>query len=261
MSDFTLYQQTLIMPPGLEGKYKTSDMELPGNYISRHPFDHGNFNGRDEALLDWPRTEFAIKDLLRVYYSVIDDMDAQIGRIVAALEETGQLKNTIIIFSSDNGMAVGSHGLRGKQNQYEHTTNVPLIISGPGIEEGVLTSAQVYLRELYPTTCDLIGIDIPEGLDGRSFAPVLRGEAVTHHNIIFNYYENSQRMVRTDEGWKLIRYPDIDKWQLFNLNNDPYELSNLVKSNTPEIQEKFNELQKYLVEWRFHQGDPLLVEE
>ncbi len=255
--NFTAPHDPLFIPPGLEGKYTVEDMALPENYAPDHPFDHGNYAGRDEALLDWPRTEHAVKDLLRVYYSVIDDMDAQIGRILAMLEKTGQLEDTVIIFSSDHGMSCGSHGLRGKQNQYEHTINVPFIVAGPGIEAGVKTDAQVYLRELFPTTCELAGIEIPETVTAESFAPVLHGERDRQHDTIYGYYTDTQRMIRTDDGWKLVRYPRVDRWQLFDLNADPWELHNLADSEDPTARKKFAELRERLAEWRKQQGDPL----
>jgi len=256
--NFTAPHDPLMMPPGLEGKYRSEDMVLPKNYLPRHPFDHGNLEGRDEQLLDWPRTESAIKDLLRVYYSVIEGLDAQIGRILTVLKETGQLENTIIIFSSDHGLACGSHGLRGKQNQYEHTINVPLIMMGPHIKAGWTSDAQVYLRELYPTTCDLANVDIPEGLDGKSFKAILQGSGKSHHKNIYGYFTDTQRMIRTEDGWKLIRYPKVDRWQLFDLNTDPFEIDDLVNSSNPIHKQKFNELRTELNAWRKNQGDPLI---
>jgi arylsulfatase A-like enzyme len=212
--DFTAPHDPLFLPPGLEGKYPPSEMVPPPNFRAEHPFDHGNFTSRDEALMDWPRTDDAVRRLLSVYHAVIDDMDAQIGRILAALKETGQRDNTIVIFSSDHGLACGSHGLRGKQNQYEHTIGVPFIIAGPGIPAGAVSEAQIYLRELYPTTCDLAGVTVPPGVTARSFAPVIRGERTTHHEAIHGYFTDTQRMIRTADGWKLIRYPQADRWQL-----------------------------------------------
>jgi arylsulfatase A-like enzyme len=234
-------------------------MEIPGNFLPIHPFDHGNFDGRDEELLAWPRTEEAIRDLLRVYYSVIDDMDAQIGRIIATLKQTGQYENTIIIFASDHGMSCGSHGLRGKQCQYEHTINVPLIFAGPGIPANTSSDAQVYLRELYPTTCDLVGATIPATVTARSFAPVLKEETEAHHDDIFGYFTDTQRMVRDDEGWKLIRYPQIDHRQLFDLSQDPLELTNLAESTEPGHRKRFEELKEKLETWRNETGDPLTL--
>ena len=256
--NFTAPHDPLFIPPGLEGKYKTDEMPLPENYLPVHPFDHGNFDGRDEALLAWPRTEEAVRDLLRVYHAVIDDMDAQIGRILDAVETGGELENTYVIFTSDHGMSCGSHGLRGKQNQYEHTINVPFVIAGPGIDPGSRSDAQIYLRELYPTTCELATVPIPEAVTARSFAPVLQGKEDRHNEDIFGYFSDTQRMIRTDDGWKLIHYPEIDRWQMFDLNADPFEKNDLVGSKEPEHQAKLGDLKERLSEWRSRQGDPLL---
>jgi len=256
--NFTAPHDPLFVPPGLEGKYEAEDIPLPENYRPVHPFDHGNFDGRDEALLAWPRTEAAVKDLLRVYYAVIDDMDAQIGRILQALERTGQRENTIIVFTSDHGMACGSHGLRGKQNMYEHTINVPFLVAGPGIEAGASSDAQLYLRDLFPTICELADVAIPDTVEAESFAPILRGEAEEHRETIHGYFTDTQRMIRTD-GWKLIRYPQIDRWQMFDLENDPHELENLADSDEAEPRRRFETLRRELETWRRETGDPLLV--
>jgi arylsulfatase A-like enzyme len=256
--NFTAPHDPLFMPPGMEGKYKTEYMKLPENFLPEHPFDHGNFDSRDEALLAWPRTEHAVKDLLRMYYSVVNDLDSQVGRILKAVEESGEMENTIVIYSSDHGMAVGSHGLRGKQNMYEHTINVPLIIAGKGIEAGSRSQAQVYLRELYPTTCDLVGIKIPEPVTAKSFADVLTGKTEKHNEDIFGYFTNAQRMIRSDDNWKLIFYPVKEYWQLFDLNSDPWEMSNL--AGMPEHKERLESMKKRLEAWRKKQGDPLMAE-
>ncbi len=256
--NFTAPHDPLMMPPGLEGKYQASDIPLPANYLPVHPFDHGNFEGRDEALLAWPRTEEAVRDLLRLYYSVVDDLDTQIGRILDALDQTGQRENTIVIFTSDHGMGCGSHGLRGKQNQYEHTARVPLIIDGLGIDPGSRTDAMVYLRELFPTTCELSGIHVPESVRAKSFAPVLRNQAKHHHESICGYFTDTQRMIRTEDNWKLILYPEIERTQLFDLNTDPFELRDLSDSQDAGVQAKRKTLEERLRTWRTESGDPLL---
>src|SRR5262249_55409521 len=128
---FTAPHDPLIMPPGFEGKYDPARLPLPQNFLPRHPFDHGNLEGRDELLWPFPRTPDDVRGELASYYAVISHMDAQIGRILAALDETRLAENTIVIFSSDQGLSIGSHGLRGKQNMYEHTVGVPLVLRGP----------------------------------------------------------------------------------------------------------------------------------
>lgn len=256
--NFTAPHDPLFLPPGVEEEYHAEDMVLPGNFSPWHEFDHGNFNGRDEALLAWPRTEESVKDLLRVYYAVIHDMDRQIGRILDVLDASGQIDNTYIIYSSDHGMSVGSHGLRGKQNMYEHTINVPLIIAGPGIEADSSSDAQVYLRELFPTTCELAGISVPEKVTAQSFAGVLLGKKKEHHDTIFGYFRDYQRMIRRDDGWKLIVYPHIGKQQLFQVRKDPDELNDL--SGQPEYAEILQSLEAELDQWRRDSNDPLLTD-
>jgi arylsulfatase A-like enzyme len=251
--NFTAPHDPLIMPPGYDGKYRSANMRAPENFLPRHPFDHGNFDGRDEMLMSQPRTRDAVQDELRMYYSVIDDLDRQIGRILAALDESGQRAGTIIIFSSDHGLAMGSHGLRGKQNMYEHTIGVPLVMAGPGIRAGHSTAAQVYLRELYPTTCELAGVEVPAAVTGKSFAAVARGRHDEHHEAIFGYYQDSQRMIRTAR-WKLIHYPRANRWQLFDLQADPHELENL--ADDPKRQAVVAELRAKLQTWRSTMGDP-----
>ena len=255
--NFTGPHDPLFVPPGYDGKYSNEKMIVPENFLPEHPFDHGNLKGRDEMLLPFPRTREDVRDLLRVYYSVIDHIDLQIGRIVAALRETGQLENTIIIYSSDHGLGVGSHGLRGKQSQYEHTINVPLIVAGPGIAPKSNSAAQVYLRELFPTTCELAGAAIPESVTGKSFAGVLRGETEEHHSEIFGYFRDSQRMIRTSGGWKYIEYPQAGKRQLFHVKKDPHERTNLV--DDPQHADQAKQLKDRLDRWRKEKNDPLLA--
>ncbi|QEF99802.1 Arylsulfatase [Stieleria maiorica] len=228
--NFTAPHDPLIIPPGYEDKYDPDEVPVPANLLPEHPFDHGNLRGRDEQLLPWPRTESDVRREIAAYYAVIDDMDHQIGRILNTLRKSGRDENTVIIFTSDHGLALGSHGLMGKQNMYEHTIGVPFIIAGPGIPHGKRTDAQIYLRDIYPTTCELAGIAIPDSVDGKSLAAVLNGTADQIYPAVYGYYHDVQRMVRT-KRWKLIQYPRIDEVQLFDLENDPLEQHDLASSN------------------------------
>jgi putative heme-binding domain-containing protein len=160
---------------------------------------------------------------LAVYYAVISHMDEQIGRILDVLDQTRQTKDTLVIFTSDHGLAVGSHGLMGKQNMYEHTIRVPLVMAGPGKRN----TALCYLRDLFPTTCELVGLPIPESVEGRSLKPVIREEKNSVYSEIYGYFRDKQRMVR-DQRWKLIHYLEIDRYQLFDLNKDPFEKNDLI---------------------------------
>jgi len=225
--NFTAPHDPLLMPPGYENKYDPTKIPLPKNFLPRHPFDHGNFDGRDEKMLPWPRDPVMVRKNLAVYYAVISHMDEQIGRILDVLDQTKQTKDTLVIFTSDHGLAVGSHGLMGKQNMYEHTIRVPLVMAGPGIPKGKRNEALCYLRDLFPTICDLIGLPIPKSVEGRSLKPVIREEKNSVYSEIYGYFRDKQRMVR-DKRWKLIHYPEIDRYQLFDLNKDPFEKNDLI---------------------------------
>ncbi|MBN2577749.1 MAG: sulfatase-like hydrolase/transferase, partial [Pirellulales bacterium] len=255
--NFLAPHDPLLIPPGYEDKYDWRKIPLPENFLPEHPFDHGNLDGRDEKLLPHPRTEEDVRRDLAAYYAVISDMDAQLGRILAALDELGEAERTIVIFTSDHGLAIGSHGLRGKQNMYDHTVGVPLIMRGPGVPERRRSKAQCYLRDLFPTICDLTGIDVPEAVEGRSLAPVIRGQREELYAYVFGHYRDVQRMVRSDR-WKLIRYPRIDRWQLFDLQNDPHELHDLIGKY--EYAEVVSRLKGALSRWRREVNDPLSVE-
>lgn len=252
--NFTAPHDPLHLPPGYAGKYDPQGISLPPNFLPEHPFDHGNLRGRDELLWPWPRTPRDVRGELAAYYAVIEHMDAQIGRVLAALHASSQAENTIVIFSADQGLAVGSHGLRGKQNLYEHSFGVPLIMRGPGVPQGRRIAAQCCLRDLFPTTCELAGVKIPDTVQGKSLVPVLTGKAGSIYPHLIGYYTDTQRAIR-DDRWKLILYPKAVKQQLFDLANDPNELHDL--SSKPEHAERLVALRATLEAWLKENGDPL----
>lgn len=215
-----------VAPQAYLDMYDEAALPLPANYLPYHPFNNGELLIRDEQLAPWPRTEPEIRRHLRDYYAVITHMDEQIGRIFQVLKDLGEYDNTLIVFSSDQGIAIGSHGLMGKQNLYEHSMGVPLIFAGPGIPKGKRVDAFAYLFDVFPTLCALTGVPVPPGLDGISLAPVIRGEQEAVRDSIFLAYRDVQRAVRQGP-WKLIRYPQVDKTQLFNLAEDPAETKDL----------------------------------
>lgn len=242
-----------LLPPGWEKTYDAKKMALPKNFQTAHPFDHGNLGGRDEVLLAAPRQPEEVRAELAAYYAAISGMDEQIGRIVDALKTTGQFANTLILFTSDHGLALGSHGLMGKQNMYEHTLGVPLIFSGPGVPVGERREAQCYLRDLFPTACDLAGIQTPETVQSRSLVPVLRDGRQRLHPFVVSYFTDAQRAIR-EEQWKLVLYPRAQRTQLFDLLADRDELNDL--SAQPEHAERMAGLRGKLLGWLKENGDP-----
>ena len=232
--------------------YRREDIPLPPNYLPVHPFDNGEMLVRDERLAPWPRTPDEIRRHLHEYYAVISGLDYHIGRLLTTLDELKLRKDTLIVFVSDHGLALGSHGLMGKQNLYEHSMRTPLVFNGPGIPQGK-SEALVYLLDVLPTLCELAHATLPAGLDGQSLAGILAGRQATVRDSLFTAYRDAQRAIR-DERWKLIRYPKVDRTQLFDLASDPDELQNL--ANEPAHSGRIADLMRQLDGWQKRLKDP-----
>jgi len=234
--------------------YGETSLPLPENYSDKHPFDIGVMTIRDENLGEWPRSAAQVRRQLADYYAMITHMDQQIGKMLNFLEQEGLMENTLIIFSSDHGLAIGSHGLLGKQSLYEHSMKSPLIIKGPGIPANQTSDALLYLYDIFPTLCTYLDIETPEGVEGKSFLPVIRQEKRGVRESLFTTYAKFQRAVK-DHRWKLIQYPELHYTQLFDLENDPYELNNLAYETA--YAGKVEEMTELLKEWQKASGDTL----
>ena len=231
---------------------------LPKNFLPQHPFDNGHCKGgRDESLAPWPRTREVVSDQLCEYYGLITHMDEQIGRILDTLDETGRAADTLVVFASDQGLAVGSHGLLGKQSVYEHSMRSPLIFRGPGVPKGQESQAFSYLFDIYPTVCEALGVAPPAGVEGLSLAGVWQGKKAKVRDSVFLPFRDVQRAVR-DERWKLIRYPKINHTLLFDLSNDPEETRDLAAA--PEHKAPVERLLGLMKEWQAKVGDKAPLE-
>jgi arylsulfatase A-like enzyme len=215
-----------IAPKEYHDKYNAAKPPLPENFLPQHPFNNGNMAGRDEELAPWPRTPEIVRQHLADYYASITFLDAQIGRVLDALKAAGLHEKTIVVFASDHGLAIGSHGLFGKQNLYDHSMHAPLILAGPGVPKGKRADALCYLLDIFPTLGELTGVASPEGSEGKSLAPVLHGKSDKVRESLFTAYIKVQRAVR-DGRWKILVYPQINKTQLFDLEMDPGETKDL----------------------------------
>lgn len=210
--------------------YPLNKISVPESFIKEHPFDQGDHNTRDETLAPFPRTEEAIKRHLQEYYAIITHVDEVIGKILDIIEKKKLGENTYVILTSDQGLAVGNHGLMGKQNQYEHSIRMPLIIKGPNIKPNSISDEMVYMQSLYATTCDLANIAIPSTVDFKSLKPLLFDKESKGEDFILGSYRHLQRMIRTNK-YKLIIYPHIKRIQLFNIETDPNETVDLSKNS------------------------------
>lgn len=208
--------------------------KLPINWLSSHPFHHGHPELRDEVAVQGvmrKRDEGTIRNEIGRQFACVENIDTQIGRVLERLDALGELDNTIVVYTSDHGMAIGRHGLQGKQNLYEHTWRVPLIVSGPGVEAGARAQGNVYLADLMATFCELASVEEPETSEGTSFAAILRGESDVVRDTLYGVYcggtKPGMRAVRRG-NWKLIKYDvlegEVRETQLFDLSKNPHEL-------------------------------------
>ncbi len=214
------------MPEKYLRMYEPDRIELPPNFQPEHTIDTGALRIRDEMLAPFPRTEADIRQHIAEYYAMITHLDDAIGRILSALETSGELERTVVVFAGDNGLAVGQHGLMGKQSLYDHSVRVPLLFAGPGIAEGRTCDDRVYLLDIFPTLCDLAGLAVPASVEGCSLAPAL-GEApeAVGRDALYLAYCDSIRGLSIGRH-KLIEYAAGDT-QLFDLQVDPWEQHNL----------------------------------
>ncbi|MCY2995277.1 MAG: sulfatase-like hydrolase/transferase [Planctomycetota bacterium] len=247
-----------IAPQEFMDLYDPAQLPLPAAFLPLHPFDNGELTVRDEHLAPWPRTPENTRRQIADYYACISCLDHHVGRIFQTLRELGQFDQTIIIFTGDNGLSLGEHGLFGKQNLYEFGgMHVPLVVAGPGIPQG-RTDALVYLLDLFPTFCDFASAAVPDGVEGKSLAPVIVGKTTKVREYLYTGYRDCQRAVR-DDRWKLIRYPLVNQTQLFDLQSDPREMQN--RAADPVCAAKVAEMMTLLKHAQQEYGDdfPLTV--
>lgn len=209
--------------------YPVDKIKLPESFLPENPcLDPMGCpkNLRDEMLAPFPRTEYSVKVNIQEYYALISHMDEQIGRMLDALEASGEWDNTYIFFTADHGLAVGKHGLMGKQSMFEHSMRPPLLLVGPGVPANNTVDGNVYLQDVMPTSLELAGAPVPKYVYFKSLLPVLRGEREGNYSRVYGSYMHRQRMI-VEDGYKLILYPKSGTVLLYNLEKDPQELTDL----------------------------------
>lgn len=238
--------------------YPLENISVPKSYLPEYPYRHNIANGddlRDEALAPFPRTEYAIKVHTQEYYASISHVDTQIGLIVEALKKSGKMDNTYIIFTADHGLAMGRHGLLGKQSLFDHSMRPPMVILGPDIPKDKKSNADVYLQDVMATSLDIAGAVKPKYIEFNSFLDIAKGERKdSHYKSIYGAYLSVQRMIRKD-GFKLLVFPEINKILLFDMINDPEEMNNLADDDNQKNKVKL--LFKDLLQLQKEMDDPL----
>ena len=265
---FTSPHDPRTPPPPYDTMYDPAEVELPPNFAPEHPFDIGVRDIRDEVLAGYPRGEDEIKRHIADYYGMISHMDMDIGRILDTLEARGLSENTIVIYTSDHGLGVGQHGLMGKQNLYDHSMRIPLVMRGPGVPAGLRCGALLYLLDLYPTLLEMAGVPVPATSIGHSLNMLLEEVTYKHRRQIFSAYQGVyghpqgqpyQRSIK-DERHKLIQtvVGGEETWQLFDLAEDPYEIDDLI--DAPDSADLVEKLKRSLLERQNRVSDPVLAD-
>jgi choline-sulfatase len=233
-------------PSEFVDRYPLERIAVPESFQPLYPFMEEigcGENLRDERLAPFPRTEYAVKVHRQEYYAIITHMDEQIGRILDALEKSGKADNTYIFFTADHGLAVGHHGLVGKQNMYDHSIRPPLIVVGPDVPAGSRLDMDVYLQDIMPSAIDLSGQEIPGHIEFKSLMPFIQGESAGSYDEIYGCYRDQQRMIRKD-GYKLMVYPYAGRVRLYDMESDPLEMNDISEDPGREdmVADLFNRL-------------------
>lgn len=242
--DLTRRDLKLTPPDGLEGPAKAK-------WLNEKPMeltvDGKLLTGKD--LVKWKYQRY-----MQDYLACVQGVDDNVGKVLDYLDKTGLAQNTIVFYCADNGWYLGDLGLYDKRFMYEPGLRVPLIARGPGIKQGITPDQFVSNIDLAPTFLDLAGLPVPDSMQGRSIAPLLRGESPADWRKTFYYrYYHSPGHHNTAAHYgvrsathKLIYYWDKKAYELFDLVKDPTEQHNLLfsqsDSETPEIQKVFSEL-------------------
>jgi arylsulfatase A-like enzyme len=235
---FTSPHDPRTAPEPYASAYDPAAIPLSPNFLPEHPFDNGELSVRDELLAPFPRTPEVVRRHTADYYAMIEHQDAHMARVIAAAPP-----NTVVVYTADHGLAVGRHGLMGKQNLYDHSTRVPLILAGPGIPEGRIADGLAYTPDLYPTLCDIAGVEVPPTVEMCSLW--------ADRDVVCCAYKDLMRAA-SDGRWKLIRYRDRE--QLFHLAEDPHEVYDL--AGDPAHQPHADRLAARLADWQRAVGDP-----
>jgi arylsulfatase A-like enzyme len=202
-------------------------------------------------------TEQQWREYLWVYYRLCEISDGEAGRVLAALDQAGLASNTVIVFTSDHGEMMGSHGMITKQKLYEESAAVPLIVAPPGGKASVDKQHLVSGLDILPTLLDYAGIATPKSLEGKSLRPLVEGKEVPWRDFVVSEVNVSMeaRMVRTARYKYIVFALGEDREQFFDMENDPGELKNLIAD--PALAGEVARHRSLLEQWRKNTHDEI----
>ena len=180
--------------------------------------------------------------LIHGYYAATSYTDAQIGKLLDAIDKAGLIDDTVVVLWGDHGWHLGDHSMWCKHTNYEQATRIPLIVASPGCAAGQMTKSLIETVDIYPTLCELTGLPVREGLDGTSFARILQStEAKTQESVIHVYPRGGRlgRAIRTDR-YRMVEWKEpgasvaTAEYELYDYQTDPLETANLA-TKEPEV--------------------------
>lgn len=195
-----------------------------------------------EPRLQWVKDNHQWRNLVRSYLACTSFVDAQIGRLMSALDEAGIADNTIVVVWGDHGWHLGEKAITGKNTLWDRGTKVPLIFAGPGVKGGQRCLQPAELLDIYPTLIELTGVPARTDLEGISLLPQLQDAAVKRERPAITSHNQGNHAIRS-ERWRYIRYADGSE-ELYDMQNDPNEWTNLAAK--PEMKAVIEEHQKWL---------------
>jgi arylsulfatase A-like enzyme len=218
-------------------------------------FNNAHLTGKELAIAKYQR-------YMRDYLRCVQSVDDNVGRLMDYLKANGLDKNTIIIYTSDQGFYLGEHGWFDKRWMYEESFRTPLIVNWPGVTNKKVQSNQMVQNlDFAETILDMAGLPIPSDMQGKSFVPILKGtqKGKLHDALYYHFYENQEHKVakhigvRTDR-YKLIYFYEKDEWELYDLDKDKSEMHNVY--NDPGYSEVKVKMKKNLAELKSQYKDP-----
>ena len=242
--------------------YNREDMSLPANYLQpestpRRAFHNfGELRHYSGVPEKGPVSEEMAKQLIHGYYACVSYTDAQIGKLLDALDELELAENTVVILWGDHGWNLGDHKLWCKHCNFESSLHVPMIVKAPGKTSGEKSQAITEYVDVYPSLCELAGVSIPEHVDGESFVPIMEGGQMEKDYAISKYF-NGVTLIKGDMFYTefIDEKGNRQTHMLFDHSSDPLELNNLAEK--PEYAETVDELSSFL---RANWGDDFFLD-
>lgn len=206
---------------------------------------------------DYQRYGNNLNEYLRLYYALVTQIDAGVGRLLDALDALGRSRDTVVIFTSDHGDMQGSHGLKNKSLPYEESSGIPLIVRVPGGARNMISEALVSGIDFFPTCLDYAGLPPMPGLPGSNFAPVTLGKTTQLNGPVFSEMAN-WKMVREGDLKLVVQTEGFQPTHLYDLRADPYELDDLVEN--PEYASAIAALRNRIIAWQEEAAKPILAQ-